>query len=151
MYSVMKSIHRVRKVSLSVACHALGEFITERLLPNLTEENDAISTWIEKSCVTYTLFVTSDSQDTQNLSVQWLQGTYDAIAQALNGPLPPRATHATQALIWKAAGVNYTELADKLHELLRHPLFNSAGQVNKAKISRYVNQRPVEITHINVF
>jgi hypothetical protein len=108
-------------------------------------ENDAIPTWVEKSCVTYTLFVTSDSQETQNLSVQWLQGIYDAIAQALNGPLPPRATHATQALIWKAAGVDHTELADKMHGLLRHPLFNSAGQLNKAKISRYVTQSHAEI------
>ena len=143
----MKSIHRVRKVSLRVACHALGDFITEQLLPSLTvdrEPNDAVWIWIEKTCVTYTLLVTSDSHETQNNSIQWLKGIYDTIAGVIARPLPPRATHATQALIWKAASLKATELADTWHVLLRHPLFDSAGQMNKAKIGRYVEQTPVE-------
>lgn len=133
--TVMRAIHRVKKASLVVACRTLEEFITERLLPDLTidEQCEAtVLTWLEKSCVTYVLFATSNSQEAEKDTNHWLQNIFAAIAQTMDGPFSPKAAHAIQALIWKAVDGGQPELCD----LLRHSLFNSAGQVNKAKIGR---------------
>lgn len=137
----MKCINRVRKTSLWAACNALRTLITTRLLPDLVINGTPDATmlvWLEKSCVTHTFYVTKDAQEVLEVAVDCLRTVYDAIAQVLNGPFPARATHAMQALIWSAVGGNDPKIADTWLQMLRHPLFDSAGQTNKAKIGRYV-------------
>jgi hypothetical protein len=143
----MKCINRVRKTSLWAACNALRTLITTRLLPDLVIDGTPDATmliWLEKSCVTYTLYVTNDAQEVHEVAVDWLRTVYDAITQVLNGPLPARATHAMQALMWSAAGGNHPKIAETWLQMLRHPLFDSAGQTNKAKIGRYVKTSIVQ-------
>jgi hypothetical protein len=137
----MKSINRVNTASHEAACRALGDILTSRLLPDVTSGGDTdqqIFKWVEQVCVTYALYVTQNSQRTLHVTIEWLQGAYDATSQALNGTFSTKATHAIQALVYKASTTDDANIADKWLEILRHPLFNNAGQVNKTKIGRYV-------------
>lgn len=136
----MQSIHRVRKASVETACNALGELITVRLLPDMSavqQTENSLPNWVEKTCVTYTLFATSDPEAARKFALSGLENALNAIAQHSNTTFSSKATHAAQTLIWKAAGAADTDTADRWCALLRHPLFDSAGQANKARIGRY--------------
>ena len=91
--------------------------------------------YVETACVTMTLFVSTD-KDTDGDDVDQLDQTFDSIVQLGGNALSAKATHATQTLIWKASGMCNANLADKWCVLLRHPLFDNAGQINKARIGR---------------
>lgn len=135
----MQSVHRVRKIHPEIACHALSELITSRLLPDLTatqKTESGLHSWVEKSCVTYTLFATSNIEGNRNFAIDGLEHVLNAIMQRFSNSLSPKATHAAQALIWKAAGDAGADTAQRWCSLLQHPLFNGAGNVNKAKIGR---------------
>lgn len=122
-----------------VASSTSGDFITSRLLPEAMADgnpNTEVLTWIEKACVTYTSFVTRDAQGTQQVTIDWLHMVFDATAKTLRGGFPSRATHAMQALIYKASGTGDTNMAKKWLAMLRHPVFDTAGPLNKAKIGR---------------
>ena len=137
----MQSIHRVRHVSLEAACHAIWKLVTTRLLPDLSAASETeviFQTWIEKACVTYTLFATSSIDATSDFVIAGLEDTLNAVVQRSNTAFSPKATHAAQALIWKAAGTADPDTGDRWCRLLRHPLFDGAGQVNKARVGRYV-------------
>ena len=138
---MMKVIHRVNQASHVAACRALEDFLTSRLLPDVIdggETDHRVLKWVEQVCVTYALLVVQGSQRAQHVTIDWLQGAYDATAAALNGTFSSKATHAIQALVYKISAPNDANVADKWLRILRHPLFNNAGQVNKAKIGRYV-------------
>ena len=137
----MKVIHRVNQASHVAACRALEDFLTSRLLPDVIdggEMDHQVLKRVEQVCVTYALLVVQGSQRAQHVTIDWLQGAYDATAAALNGTYSSKATHAMQALVYKIFPPNDANVADKWLRILRHPLFNNAGQVNKAKIGRYV-------------
>ena len=124
-----------------------------RLLPDLFIDGMPDPTmlhWLEKSCVTHTVYVTNDTQGIHEVGIDWLKTIYDAIVKSLNGPFSARATHAMQALIWSAAGGNDPKLAERWLQILRHPLFESAGQTNKAKIGRYVRADIVQRFRTNI-
>lgn len=136
----MRAIHRVRKISAEVACDALGELIESRLLPDVSAASgsrDGLQDWIEKACVTYTHFAASISDAAYDHIIDRLGSVFDAVAKQSGTTFSPRATHAIQALIWKAVGIAEHGNAEAWCSLLRHSLFDSAGQVNKARIGRY--------------
>ncbi|KAK3696048.1 sporulation-specific protein 22 [Vermiconidia calcicola] len=137
----MRAIQKVRKISAEVACHALGELIVSRLLPDVpaaSNSRDGLQGWIEKACVTYAHFAASISVATYGQVIDRLGSVFDAVAKQSRTTFSPRATHAIQALIWKAMASAEHGNADALCSLLRHPLFESAGQVNKAMIGRKI-------------
>ena len=138
----MRAFHRVHKVSLGAACDSLQLLINERLLPDLDIDetmDGAMVVWVEKACATYTLFLTSEWPNRNDLSIEQLRTVYDTIAQSLHNSISGKATHAMQVLLWKAANkARDHEVMDKWLQLLRHPLFSAAGEVNKAKIGRFV-------------
>lgn len=147
-HRVMKAINRVHAASHTAACHALGDLIASRLLPDLMitgEPNHQILTWIEQICVTYALLVVRESGRAQHATIEWLREVYDTIFQVLNDTLSSKATHAIQALLYKASATNDANVAEKWLQLLRHSLFSNTGEVNQAKIARCV--RPCT-THI---
>ena len=136
----MQAVHQVRRMNVEIACQALAELMATRLLPDLSageEATGAIQTYVEKACVTYTLFATSDPESARDFAISGLSSLFDAISESSYNSLSARATHAAQTLIWKATGAADCESADKWCNLLRHPLFHSAGKVNKARIGRY--------------
>lgn len=135
----MQATHRARRVSVELACHGLGELITARLLEDLPHDGDAgssIPDYIEKACVTYALFATSGPESAPLFVIDGLQKTLDMIVKRSSRAMSPKATHATQSLIWKAASAADPDAADRWCDLLRHPLFDGAGQINKARIGR---------------
>ena len=135
----MKAVRLVRRASPEVACHALKELITSRLLPDLpTDQEPAnfVHDCIEKACVTYILFTTSDQGTISVSTFDGLQTALNAIAQRSNHGFSAKATHAAQTLIWKVTGSASGDVADRWCAILRHPLFESAGQMNKARIGR---------------
>ena len=118
----------------------LGELIVTRLLPDASANAAAEETSrlrVEKSCVTYTLYATSDPAAAWSFAIDGLQGILDAIVQRMEDGLSAKATHAAQSLMWRVAGTAGQEIADRWFSLLRHPLFDGAGQINKARIGRY--------------
>lgn len=135
----MKAVNRVNTASHLVACKALGDLLTSRLLPDIMidgELNQEIMAWIERVCVTYALFVTKGAERADHVTVDWLQQIYDATSRAVGGMFSSKATHAIQALVYKASATKDANLAKKWLQILRNPLFDTAGQVNKAKIGR---------------
>jgi hypothetical protein len=131
----MQAVHHVQKVSSDVACQALHQLIVQRLLPDINEAvDDNTKQWLEKACVTCTLFATGDRSF--NGIISRLGGTFDAIVQRTGKPLSPKATHAVQTLIWKTIDGSEAEVAESWCGLLKHDIFASAGQINKARIGR---------------
>ena len=134
----MQAVHRTRKVSADAACDALRQFLTNRLLydlPQDTNEADLDLDRIEKACVTYIHFVSSHTE-ADHASIHELEDALNTVAERIGKPISPKATHAAQTLIWKAAGASDSETADRWCGLLRHPVFDGAGQINKARIGR---------------
>jgi hypothetical protein len=131
----MQAVHHVHKVSGDVACQALHQLIVQRLLPDINEAaDDNINQWLEKACVTCTLFATGNGSFSG--IIPRLRGTFDAIVQRMGKPLSPKATHAMQTLIWKTINGSEAEVAESWCVLLKHDIFASAGQINKARIGR---------------
>lgn len=135
----MQAIHRARRASVETACRAIAEMISARLLPDLLaaqETTSKVHLQVETALVTYVHFATSDPQSAERFAIDGLGGLLNAITQSLDGRLSPKAIHAAQTLIWKAAGAADAHSAERWFGLLRHPVFDGAGHVNKAKIGR---------------
>ena len=138
----MRAIHRIQRVNTQVALDALAELTTTRLLTDVPADRDAdtpLQDRVEKVCVTYVLFATTAPGAASFQAIDGLLATLDAVAQRSKKPFTAKATHAAQTLLWKAAGAAESEIADRWCIILRHPLFESAGHINKARIGRYDN------------
>ncbi|KAF2768602.1 SPO22-domain-containing protein [Teratosphaeria nubilosa] len=136
--SIMQTIHKARSCSAEVALQALQQLISMRLACDVSPDlgEDAGRERMEKAFVTYVMFATSSSEIPEAARVEGLQAVLDDTARQTKAALSVKATHAAQTLIWKAAGVAGAVLADEWCKLLRHAIFESAGQTNKAKIGR---------------
>lgn len=135
----MQTIHRARKVSLETACDALRHFITKRLINDLSRDEhteDSHFEYVEKACVTLVHFCSSNSSVADQASIDGLKEALDSVARHCGRALSAKATHAAQTLIWKASSASESGITDRWCSLLRHPLFDSAGHVNKARIGR---------------
>jgi hypothetical protein len=134
----MHTIHRAHKVSIEVACSALQQLITNRLLNDLPQDGyvqNCTLEHIEKACVTYVHFASSDPRGGLS-TIDGLQAVLYVVVQRSGKVISAKATHAAQTLIWKAAGAGDPKMADRWCRLLRHPVFDGAGHINKAKIAR---------------
>lgn len=141
----MQAIHRVRRVDTKTACDALRRIIVDRLVPYLADsdhdkEADSARVWIEKAIVTYVQFTATDLSSIPTALID-MRDLLNEILASSNADLSPRATHAAQTLMWKASNTADAQTEEEWCNLLRHPIFENAGQINKARIGRYV--RPV--------
>lgn len=135
---MMHSIHKVKKVDVQIALDALQRLICGRLVQDLETamQPEQVNDWLEKAIVTYVMFVTSQQGREPSGTISTLLEMFNMIAQASSEALSTKATHALQTLIWKASSATDGKSSGPWLELLRHPLFDSAGMINKARIGR---------------
>jgi hypothetical protein len=137
---IMHSICKIKKASMDCALGAIEQLINTRLLPDLDAamDNDQVKNWLEKAVVTYTSFCIATTDLTSPDVAHRMSTLFDYMVQRASDVLSPRATHAMQALIWKASNDALGSDAEAWFETLQHPLFVSVGASNKARISRKV-------------
>lgn len=136
MQNMRKASHAAPSKTLS----ALKMFVSLRLLPEIqggAQDDALLQAWLEKTTIAFILFATSASAEIPSSSPSEIQDLLDTIQAHNNVPFSAPATHAAQALIWKAIDAEDSTLSPVLHELLRHPLFDNAGHLNKGRIGRY--------------
>jgi hypothetical protein len=135
---IVHSICKIKKASLDCALGAIEQLINTRLLPDLDAvmDSDQVKAWLEKAVVTYTSFCIAPSDLPSPDVAQRMSTLFDYMVQQTSDLLSPRATHAMQALIWKASNDALGSDAEAWFETLQHPLFVSVGASNKARISR---------------
>ncbi|KAK4506953.1 hypothetical protein PRZ48_000686 [Zasmidium cellare] len=135
---IMKTLRKACEKSCTTALHALRTFICHRLLPDIEDNSQSKSVsqgWLEKASVAYILFHTRLPTFAPATSLDDLQDLFDTISNTLQSPFTAKATHAAQTLMWKAIGQSSGNTF-KWCQLLRHPLFENAGYINKARIGR---------------
>lgn len=136
----MHSVCKLKKISLNHALGAIEQLATTRLLPDLgaVMDIDQVKLWLEKAIVTYTSFCTASTDSPSPDVAQRMSTFFDHLLQRASDLLSPRATHAMQALIWKASNGSQGSDAEAWLDVLQHSLFVSVGASNKARISRKV-------------
>ncbi|KAK6396127.1 hypothetical protein LTR65_010237 [Meristemomyces frigidus] len=137
--TIMQTINKARRISGHCALTALNELITLRLLSDIlpdAQEESVSRDRLEKATVSYVLFATTQDEASPTQTIAGLQTLFDTVIKRSNSALSAKATHAAQTLIWKTAGAPRADIADEWCKLLRHPIFDSAGQLNKARIGR---------------
>ncbi len=147
---IMKAIHRAQKRSDEVACDALDQLVSARILPDIGAEPAAEhrnADWLEQACVTYTVFGTGAKKNVAQPMVKRLEALFNTVMETTGKSLSPKATHAIQTLIWQRVDRDEDGDVEAWCALLRHPLFDSAGYVNKAKIGRFVTH----VQHISQY
>lgn len=135
----MQTIHKLKRLSIQSTLHALEHLVNVRLLPHIAPNEAAESPgfdWLEKAVVTHVLFAMSQEEQVPDSVSANVQSLLDTISQQIKRPLSAKATHAAQTLIWKKAGSLTGDVVDRWCRLLKHPLFESAGQINRARIGR---------------
>lgn len=136
----MHSVCKIKKISLNHALGAIEQLATIRLLPDLDAvmDSDQVKSWLEKAIVTYTSFCTASTDSPSPDAAQRMSTFFDHLLQQASDLLSPKATHAMQALIWKASNGSQGSDAEVWLDVLQHSLFVSVGASNKARISRKV-------------
>ncbi|KAF8863587.1 SPO22-domain-containing protein [Acephala macrosclerotiorum] len=131
---IMFHIRKLNDKSPSLACKALDEFLTVRLL-NAEELKES---WIEKTLVTR-LYFTVNQRDNPD-ALQLLHDLFEVIMTNMTKPLTSDATLAAHTLLWKRIESNYTqgqyEAAERWCHLGLHRIFASSGEINTARLSR---------------
>jgi len=124
--------------AVELACNALTMLIRTRILPECTDSTNATPAdydRLEKACVTLTLFATSAQQPLKSALMAQLRDLLEDVHRNTGNPLSAKAVHAMQTLIWKTAN-GPDPCSEAWLSLLRRPIFDGAGQVNKARIGR---------------
>ncbi|ORY11635.1 meiosis protein SPO22/ZIP4 like-domain-containing protein [Clohesyomyces aquaticus] len=132
--TIMHHVHRLKSCSQETSSKILDDLIQLRLFQ---EENQ---NWIEKALVTRIWVGTTGSgiQDT----LDTLQDLFESIMRQTMYSLSAAATHAAHTLLWKRVEATYSQEQFALTELwcnlCLHPIFEKAGELNKAKIARKI-------------
>lgn len=136
----MQCIHKMVKLSYTAALDGLEQMIDSRLLPDVhaVMDNGQMRGWLEKCVVTHTNLSVTTGVVNSNEVLERMSHLFDHLAHQSGDVLSPKATHAMQALIWKAAKNLHGPEAQAWLAILQHPLFASVGVTNKARISRKV-------------
>ena len=136
----MHSINKVKRVSFGTAVSAIEQLITARLLPDLDAVmgNDQVKTWLEKAIVTYTSLCTTTTNDDKPRVLERVPQLFDNVVRRAGDIISPRATHAMQALVWKASNDANASHAEIWLGILQHSIFASVGPTNKTRITRKV-------------
>lgn len=142
----MQCIHRIKKVAVSLAHDALAELLDVRLLGDSLDQIHS-QLRVEQVVVTYIFFATADAATTTGDTIASLKRVLDSVSRRNNNRFSAEATHACQALMWKAASSTSPDVTKQWCDLLAHCLFENAGQVNKDKIARLVFPWPLSNTN----
>ena len=137
--SIMQTIQKLQRLSPQSALSALKTLLNVRLLPDVMPEDTPDSRSIEraeKATVMYVLFATSAPELLRQDALVEIRSTLDEVSHQTKRTLSAKATHAAQTLIWKRANALAGDFVDEWCRLLRHAAFESAGQMNKARIGR---------------
>lgn len=135
----MQAIHQAKRHSTRCALTALENLATDRLVADtadFSETNAMIIDRIERTVVTYSLFATTSNDIDAAEAIDCFHGLLESLYRHMKAPLSAKATHAAQTLIWKNADRHGSQTAENWMKLLQHPMFDSAGLLNKAKIWR---------------
>ena len=100
--------------------------------------NDQVKTWLEKAIVTYTSFCSSASEEDKPGVLERIPQLFDHVIRRAGDIMSPRATHAMQALVWKASKDANASHAEAWLGILQHTIFTNVGPTNKVRISRKV-------------
>ncbi|EKG11028.1 Tetratricopeptide-like helical [Macrophomina phaseolina MS6] len=131
--TIMHHVHKIKGKSSEMAGKILEKFIQTRIL---TQEN---AQWIEKVVVTQ-LWISLES--VESATNQPCEKTLDLLNLVLQNsrPFNAPATHAAQTLLWKRIEIMYGQgkydETEAWCSISLHPLFEKAGDLNKAKIAR---------------
>ncbi|KAF2190807.1 SPO22-domain-containing protein [Zopfia rhizophila CBS 207.26] len=132
--TIIHYIHKIKDHSNVTARRSLDDLIELRLLSDQNQD------WIEKAVITRIWVGTTGSSSEQ--SNEPLQELFENISRKTKHPLSAPATHAAQTLLWKRVEATYSQeqyaVAESWCLLSLHPLFEKAGELNKAKIARKV-------------
>src|ERR1700761_2844211 len=122
---MMQTIHRVRKIDVCISCRALGELISNRILPDVTavQQDDGMRELMEKASVTYTLFATNFEGSSLQDLINGLEQLFTEIMNRTRLTFSAKATHAMQTLMWKAVRPGDLDAGDHWCILLRHGIF----------------------------
>lgn len=136
----MQSVYKVKRTGVNIALDALEQLITTRLLPDLDAvmDTDQVKAWLEKTLVTYTNFCVTADEDDKPRMLERMPLLLDQMIQRTSDLLSPKATHAMQALIWKASNDAHDSEAQIWLSLLHHSIFVTVGATNKVRIARKV-------------
>ena len=135
----MQSVHKAYKRSSDCALSALHHLIAARLIPDFTtrpEHDTNAQDQLERALVTLVVFATEQAGPKILEIITTLRDIMDTMVKLDGLVFSPRATHAAQALIWKVLSTSDPTISDHWCAVLQHPLFASAGHLNKARIGR---------------
>lgn len=136
----MQAIRKVHEQAAQTAFDALEHYIVKRLIPEAahgTEDRTPAQDWVERACVALILHATENPASMDVESTNRMRDVLDSAGQTASITFTPKATHAAQTVIWKAISGTRSEVANIMCDLLRHPVFDRAGNLNKARVGRY--------------
>ncbi|KAI7361399.1 SPO22-domain-containing protein [Hortaea werneckii] len=137
--TIMQAIHQAKRHNTMCALTALKYLANDRLVADtadFSETNAMTVDRIERTVVTYSLFATTSNDIDAAEAIDCFHDLLEVLYRHMKAPLSAKATHATQTLIWKNADRHGSQAAENWLTLLQHPMFDSAGLLNKAKIWR---------------
>jgi hypothetical protein len=101
-------------------------------------DNYQVKAWLEKAIVTYTSLCCAATNDEKPGVLERMPQLFDHVVRGAGDIISPRATHAMQALVWKASNDTNVSHAETWLGILQHPFFANVGPTNKVRISRKV-------------
>ncbi|RMX86133.1 hypothetical protein D0869_03302 [Hortaea werneckii] len=137
--TIMQAIHQAKRHDTMCALTALKYLATDRLVADtadFSETGGMTVDRIERTVVTYSLFATTSNDIDAAEAIDCFHDLLEVLYRHMKAPLSAKATHAAQTLIWKNADRHVSQAAENWLKLLQHPIFDSAGLLNKAKIWR---------------
>jgi hypothetical protein len=132
-------MRKASQIAPAQTLSALKVLVSHRLLPDMQADANTqplLQAWLEKTTVAFILFATSVSAEVSAVHDADIQNLLDTIQEHNNVPFSAPATHASQALIWKAIEMCDDKSISSLQKTMRHPLFDNAGHLNKGRIGR---------------
>ena len=100
--------------------------------------NEQVKTWLEKAIVTYTSLCSTATNNEKPGVLEGVPLLFDNVVRRAGDIISPRATHAMQALVWKASNDSNTSHAETWLDILQHSIFTNVGPTNRTRISRKV-------------
>lgn len=153
-HSLMQTLHHARRAKMPWVLDALSDLVVKRLIPDIdgADAESPSRVRLEKALVTHVMFATTQADGRPSDPIASLRHLLNTTVQTCDRALSAKATHAAQTLMWKATGSSFDPAAaDEWCSLMRHPIFASAGQINKARVWRCVEHRAMSVAHLTVY
>ena len=94
---------------------------------------------MDQSCVTFALYSTLAGEPLNDIVRVQFQDILDAMTST-SVSLSTTAVHAIHTLLWKKSDTKDPVNSSQWIRILQHPIFDNAGEGNKARIARYGDQ-----------